>query len=111
MVQVFTLYRDPNPADDHRAEYYSLSLYTKEPFQGLPLYIRESHGFWDGEQEKAILPQETLSPDEGYETAEEARQGFEKHLSNRAKDGFIHCYSKPNPWESIAYRIVQSQGS
>jgi hypothetical protein len=107
MIQTFTLYRNPNPENDHRAEYYSLTLYTKEPFQSLPIFIRESHGFWDDKAGRPILPQPTFAPDEGYDNAKAAEEAFERHLWNRADDGFIHCYSKPVPWDPPIYRILQ----
>jgi hypothetical protein len=110
MIQVFMLYRGPDPEGDPRAEYYSLSLSTKETFQTRPIFIRKSHGFWNEAEKRPIASVRTFGPDEGFDDPKEAEIEFERHLRHRAKVGFIHCFhcfSKPSPFEPMIHRILQ----
>jgi hypothetical protein len=107
MIQVFTLYRDADPESDPHAEYYSLVLFTKETFQPLPIYIRELHGWWSKQKGRSIDPVSTFNPDEGFDHPKDAEREFERHLKHRAREGYIHCFTKPSPFEPVTHRIIE----
>jgi hypothetical protein len=84
-----TLYKTDSP-EAEQSEYYGIMIDYGPNSTGY--FVREIHGWWDEEQQKAIYNLTTLSPEEGYPTFEEAHERYLTQRRHRAKGGFVHLF-------------------
>lgn len=110
-----TLYRsdprgktfDPgDPASISETEYFQ-PLFELEFQDGKHVFfVREKHGYFDDQQKKPVHPIDTLSPEEGFATEQEAWKKYEQQLRFRALQGFTHALSVRIPEGGINHRIL-----
>src|SRR5215471_12058339 len=89
-----TLYKTKIPqTTDWRDQFFELAL-GEQTVDGQPGYfVRETQCWWDAAAQRTVRVQYTLSPREGFPTIEEARACYDLHRINRARRGFVHCFT------------------
>jgi hypothetical protein len=103
-----TLYKTKTPeASVMDGEAYELILDHRSKNGSTAYFVREIHGWWDAGRKIFVHQQTTLSPDEGYESFEKAKERYDLQKLSRARDGFRHSFSphyygqKPFEYEYI----------
>jgi hypothetical protein len=86
-----TLYKTATPTRD--AEFYELFVEQKVIDRRRVFFVKEKHGWWNEADERAICCVNTLCPDEGLSTYDEAADMYEKQVRHRVSEGFAHSFS------------------
>jgi hypothetical protein len=102
-IRTCAIYKTDNPVVDPRAEFYAITLYTTDQFHRLPIYIREIHGWWNEERKRIVHQEETLRPEEGYDSFAEAEEAMNRQIQHRASVGFQHLFAPTGPDEEVRY--------
>jgi hypothetical protein len=74
-------------------------------------FLRETHGYFDDKQKKVVNIVTTLAPEEGLSTVEEAWKEYEKQLSFRASQGFVHAFSVRIPQGGMNHRVLDPKAA
>lgn len=90
---VETLYKTEDPEKQQGAEYYQLRLEQELLNGAWTFFVREKHGWFNGEEKRAVHHLSTLDPEEGFVTPKEAQQRYEMQLQQRVSEGFVHSFS------------------
>jgi hypothetical protein len=89
-----TLYRTQTPeATTWREEFFELSMGEQTVDGQLGYFVRETQCWWDATAKRTVRVQYTLSPREGFLTIEEAHERYKVQRINRARRGFVHCFT------------------
>jgi hypothetical protein len=101
-----TLYRSATPQTSvHEAEYYQPMVASANVNGKLLYFIRETHGWFDDAQKKAVSVTQTLFYEEGIESGTEAVKLLEQQIQQRVKDGFAHSFSI-DPYTGMSYEYL-----
>src|ERR1039457_1502034 len=92
MIETLYKTKDPQSSVGH-GEFYELILDAGRVNSRIAYFVREKHGWWDEKGKRAVNVVNTLSPDEGYTTFEEAHERYTQQRLTRAKGGFVHSFS------------------
>jgi len=100
-----TLYKTDSPKDFANGEYYQVHLDSRidEATRNISYFVREKHGYFDVQHNRAVNHITIYSRDGTYQTLEHALERYEQQLANRAADGFVHSFSL-DPFEGMQYR-------
>jgi hypothetical protein len=89
-----TLYRTATPTDSTvDAEFYELFLDSKVINGRRVFFVKEKHGWWDEAEKRTVWLVNTLCPEEGLSTYDEAADMYDKQVRKRVSDGFPHSFS------------------
>jgi hypothetical protein len=100
-----TLYKSDSPRDFATGEYYQVHFESEvDPATGKEsFFVREKHGYFDGQQKRAVHHTTTFAPEEGFATRVEAEARYRQQLVHRASEGFVHSFCL-DPFEGMKYR-------
>jgi hypothetical protein len=101
-----TLYKTATPkVSVHDAEYYQPMVATAVVNGKQMYFVRETHGWFDDAEKRAVSVTETLFHQEGLESGMEAAKLFEQQMQHRINEGFAHSFSI-DPYTGIAYEYL-----
>jgi hypothetical protein len=91
-----TLYKT-NAPEPVTSEYYQLHLDSVLDGKTWAYFVREKHGWHIDAEKRAVDHRETLGPEEGFSTLEEAEARYTQQLKYRADQGFVHSFTPVGP--------------
>lgn len=98
-----TLYKTATPQTSvHDAEYYQPMVVTSNVNGKWLYFVRETHGWFDDRQKKAVNVTTTLSPEEGFSSDAEAMRLFGQQKQHRISSGFVHQFTI-DPFKGMEY--------
>jgi hypothetical protein len=101
-----TLYKTATPQISvHDAEYYQPMVATAVVNGKLMYFIRETHGWFDDAEKRAVSVTETLFHQDGLESGTEATKLFEQQVQHRIDNGFAHSFGI-DPYSGMVYEYL-----
>lgn len=100
-----TLYKTEHPERLNFAEYYQPQI-EMELRNGKWIYfVREKHGWFNDTEKRPVHHLNTLNPEDGFESFDEAARAYERQVQHRATEGFVHSFSIEIPTGQVYRRV------
>lgn len=99
-----TLYKTETPQFGF-AEYYQPMVASAFVNGKLMYFVRETHGWFNDEEKRAVSVTETLFHQEGLELEMGAIKLFEEQVQHRVREGFAHSFSI-DPYSGIVHEYL-----
>lgn len=101
-----TLYKTATPQTSvHHAEYYQPMIATAVVNRKLTYFVRETHGWFNDAEKRAVSTTQTFFHQDGLESHAEAAKLLEQQVQHRVKEGFAHSFSI-DPYTGMVYEYL-----